>query len=150
CRESSYRAQDLRSVIPSVVRVEPFANHHMRIFLAGWPVHKGRNALRLFGLIQSDSQIRDICRNPLLLTILTGLYLDTDDFKLPSSRESFYDAAVDELLVQRPARRGLQQIFGANDKRRLLERISLDRLEQSQLYDDPEEFTIGQIHEAAH
>jgi hypothetical protein len=72
CREYSYRTEDLRSVIKNIVRVEPFANHHMRVFLQGWPTYKGRSALRLYGLIQSDSQIRDICRNPLLLTILTA------------------------------------------------------------------------------
>ncbi|HEX8147595.1 MAG TPA: NACHT domain-containing protein [Pyrinomonadaceae bacterium] len=141
CREHSYRTRDLQGVIPEVVRVEPFANHHMRVFLQGWPAHKGRTAMKLYGLIQDDPQIRDICRNPLLLTILTGLYLDTDNFELPSSRERFYKDAVDELLVHRPARRNVKQAFDADDKRQILERVALDRLETAERHEDPEEFT---------
>ncbi|HEX7314562.1 MAG TPA: NACHT domain-containing protein [Pyrinomonadaceae bacterium] len=141
CREHSYRTRDLQGVIPEVVRVEPFANHHMRVFLQGWPAYKGRTAMKLYGLIQDDPQIRDICRNPLLLTILTGLYLDTDNFELPSSRERFYKDAVDELLVHRPARRNVKQTFDADDKRQILERVALDRLETVSRHEDPEEFT---------
>ena len=111
CREHSYRTMDLHGEIPELLQVEPFANHHMRVFLEGWPLYKGRSAIKLYGLIQADHHIRDICRNPLLLTILTGLYLDTDDFQIPSSREHFYQNAVDELLVRRPARRQIKQSF---------------------------------------
>ncbi len=141
CREHSYRTKDLQGVIPEIMRVEPFANHHMRVFLQGWPAHKRRTAMKLYGLIQEDPQIRDICRNPLLLTILTGLYLDTDNFELPSSRERFYKDAVDELLVHRPARRNVKQTFDADDKRQILERVALDRLETAERHEDPEEFT---------
>lgn len=143
CREHSYRTMDLREGIPEIVQVEPFANHHMRVFLQGWPVHKGRSALRLYGLIQSDTQIRDICRNPLLLTILTGLYLDIDDFQIPSSRERFYQNAIDELLIHRPARRQVKQSFNADAKRHILERAALERLETVDQLEDPEELTHG-------
>ncbi|HEX8353018.1 MAG TPA: NACHT domain-containing protein [Pyrinomonadaceae bacterium] len=149
CREHSYRTKDLQGVIPEVVRVEPFANHHMRVFLQGWPPHKGRTAMKLYSLIQNDPQIRDICRNPLLLTILTGLYLDTDNFELPSSRERFYKDAVDELLVHRPERRHVRQAFDADDKRQILERVALDRLETVTRHEDPEEFTQEVIRQKA-
>jgi hypothetical protein len=141
CREHSYRIKDLQAVIPEVVRVEPFANHHMRVFLEGWPAHKGRTAITLYGLIQADSQIRDICRNPLLLTILTGLYLESNNFELPSSRERFYKDATDELLINRPGRRQIRQLFDADDKRQILERVALQRLETVTRNEDPEEFT---------
>jgi hypothetical protein len=121
----------------------------MRVFLEGWPIHKGRSAIVLYGLIQSDPQIRDICRNPLLLTILTGLYLDTDDFQIPSSRELFYQNAVDELLVRRPARRQIKQQFEANDKRQILERVALERLETVETNEDPEELTQDALREKA-
>ena len=145
CREYSYRTRDLQSVVGEVVRVEPFANHHMRVFLQGWPAHKGRLAIRLYTLIQNDPQLRDICRNPLLLTILTGLFLDTDNFEMPTSRDRFYKAAVDELLVHRPARRQIRQVFDAEDKRHILERVALERLETAQQYEDPEEFSRAAI-----
>lgn len=85
-----------------------------------------------------DPQILDICRNPLLLTILTGLYLEKERFELPSSRESFYSTAIDELLVQRPARRGIRQKFNDYDKRQVLQRVALDRLETVRRDEDPE------------
>jgi NACHT domain len=147
CREYSYRTEDLRSVIKNVVRVEPFANHHMRVFLQGWPMYKGRSALKLYGFIQGDPQIRDICRNPLLLTILTGLYLETNDFEFPTSRALFYQAAVEELIVKRQARRETKQKFDAKHKWDVLERVSLNRLETVRINEDPEEFTSEAIRE---
>jgi hypothetical protein len=141
CREYSYRTMDLHDVIPEVVQVEPFANHHMRIFLEGWPIYRGRAAITLYALIQGDYQIRDICRNPLLLTILTGLYLDSDNFELPSSRDLFYQNAIDELLLRRPARRQIKQTFNAVAKRQILERVALERLETVSQAEDPEELT---------
>jgi Cdc6-like AAA superfamily ATPase len=139
CREASYQTQDLRSVIGTVVRVEPFTPHHMRVFLAGWPKHRDRSALNLFNILQADTQICQICSNPLLLTILTGLYLDSERFELPTSRERFYNAAIDELLIQRPARRAIRQTFPADEKRRVLERASLERLENARTGEDSEE-----------
>lgn len=145
CREHSYKTMDLHDGLREVLQVEPFTNHHMRVFLEGWPPHKGRTAIRLFALIQSDAQLRDICRNPLLLTILTGLYLDTDNFEIPSSRERFYQNAADELLIRRPARRQIRQQFNVEDKRQILERVSLERLETVGLNEDPEELTEAAI-----
>ena len=142
CREHSYRTEDLRDVIPTVVRVEPFANHHMRIFLKGWPVHEGKSAIELYGIIQNDSLIRDICRNPLLLTILTGLYLDDVKFQLPTSRDRFYQSSIEELLIKRPARRSIKQLIDPVNKMKILERVCLERLETVQVSDDPEQLTL--------
>jgi NACHT domain len=145
CRENSYRTEDLRNMIPDKVRVEPFANHHMRVFLEGWPAHKDRAAIGLYSQIQNDAQIRDACRNPPLLTILTGLYLDSDEFELPSSRGRFYAAAVDELLIKRPSRRNIRQSFPDREKRRVLDAVSLERLEDVLPQDDPEQLTFDDI-----
>ncbi|HEX6186667.1 MAG TPA: HEAT repeat domain-containing protein, partial [Pyrinomonadaceae bacterium] len=145
CREYSYRTEDLSGVIKNVVRVEPFANHHMRVFLQGWPAYRGRPALGLYTMIQRDAQIRDICRNPLLLTILTGLYLEAKDFRFPTSRNLFYQSAVDELITKRQARREIKQKFEASDKLQVLQRVSLSRLETVQSDEDPEELTVEAI-----
>lgn len=149
CRESSYQNEFLRDVISNIVRVEPFANHHMRVFLQGWPLHKGRTAIHLYGMIQNDSIIRDVCRNPLLLTILTGLYLDESKFQLPTSRNKFYEESVNELLINRPLRRGIKQNFDPDDKRKILERVSLERLETVKANEDPEEITLEAIYRHA-
>jgi hypothetical protein len=105
--------------------------------------------MNLFGPIQSDKQIREICSNPLLLTILTGLYFETDNFELPSSRDKFYVEAMKELLEKRPARRALKQTFSASDKQQILQRVALERLENAGPNEDPEEFTRGAIQRRA-
>ena len=138
CREQSYQSRDLSSEIPEIVRVEPFSNDHMRTFLSGWPKYRGKAPIRLFKEIQKDNQILDVCRNPLLLTILTGLYLEVDDFETPTSREKFYDSAIRELLLFRPGRRQIEQKFKYEDKISLLSRICLDKLETRSEEEDPE------------
>ncbi len=138
CREQSYRTRDLVDIIPVVTRVEPFSPQHMRVFLQGWPGYKGRTALRLYKELQGDAQILDICRNPLLLTILTGLYLEEDEFNLPTSRNQFYSRAIDELLTHRPARRATSQRFPDFQKMQILQRVALDRLETVSAEEDPE------------
>jgi hypothetical protein len=145
CRENSYRTEDLRDVIPTIVKVEPFANHHMRIFLQGWPIYKGRSAIRLYGMIQQDPQIRDICRNPLLLTILAGIYLETDNFQLPKSRNRFYYSSIEELLINRPSRREIEQSFEMEDKLKILQRVCLESLMSANISDDPEEMSVDSI-----
>ena len=145
CRENSYRAEDLASVIKNILRVEPFSNHHMRLFLKGWPHHKGRTALSLYGEIQKEPKIRDSCRNPLLLTILTGLYLDTDDFNLPTSKNMFYRYAIEELLIKRPGRRSINQEIHPKNKLLIMQRVCLERLETASKEDDPEELNEERI-----
>ncbi len=149
CREHSYRTVDLRDGLPEILRVEAFTNHHIRLFLEGWPKHKDRSAISLYADIQGDAQLRDICRNPLLLTILTGLYLDTNGFEIPTSRESFYKLALDELLHQRPARRQIEQKFREEIKRQVLARVALERLECVQPHEDSETLTIEALHRKA-
>lgn len=145
CRENSYRHRDLRDYIPKVVRIELFSAHHMQRFLSGWPPYKGKNALGLYTLLQSDSQILDICRTPLLLTILTGLYMEKDDFQIPSSRVNFYKETIEELMINRPKRKGIVQKFEYQNKRRLLEIVSLDSITKSGTTDDLEEITFEQV-----
>jgi hypothetical protein len=138
CREASYTTRDLSDVLKAETRIEPFTPQHMRQFLQAWPPHRGKSALALYADIQADPQVRDTCRNPLLLTILAGLYLEKDRFDLPSSRDQFYDVALKEHLDERPARRGQEQRFGTRDKLRVLQRASLDRLETADEKEDPE------------
>nr|VFK31306.1 MAG: HEAT repeat-containing protein [Candidatus Kentron sp. MB] len=149
CREHSYGNRDLGDVLPHIVRVEPFTNRHMRTFLAGWPAHKGKAAIGLYGSIQQDPVILDICKNPLLLTILTGLYLEDKQFQIPTSRGKFYKAALDELLKYRPGRRHITQSFEYHDKVNILSKVCLARLQGPDGADDSEAFTRQHIREQA-
>ena len=135
--------------MPVVVRIEPFSNHHVRLFLAGWQEYKGRAPLNLYELIQQDKNIQDICRNRLLLTILTGLYLELDKFELQKSRERFYDEAVNELLVKRPERRSQEQTFSKDQKTTVLSLLSLDKLEKTDVGNDPEKLRRSEISDYA-
>ena len=116
CREHSYTIEDLRDVIPAVVKIESFTARHIKTFLRGWPQHKGRTAITLSPTIQNDQILREICSNPLMLTILAGLYLDDDQFSIPRSRKEFYEACIDELMIKRPVRRETDLKFRHEDK----------------------------------
>jgi hypothetical protein len=145
CREASYRIRDLADVIKSVTRIEPFTPQHMRQFLQVWPPYRGKTPLALYAPIQADPQVRDTCRNPLLLTILTALYLERDPFDLPSSRVQFYQVALKELLEDRPSRRNQKQQFTARDKLLILQKTALDRLETVSTDQDPEALNRSRI-----
>jgi NACHT domain len=149
CRENSYRTRDLADVIPSDTRIEPFSAPHMKRFLQQWPPYNGRFALTLYPQIQGDPQLKDICRNPLLLTLLVGLFLQTERFELPSSRRAFYEASLDELLSQRPARKSQHQDYGDSYKRQILQCVALDRLETVQHDEDPELLSRARLFDCA-
>ena len=149
CREMSYRVRDLNDVIPVIARVDPFTPQHMRVFLRGWPPYQDRIALKLYGELEKAPPVRESCRNPLLLSILAGLYLQSSSFDLPSSRDEFYETAVNELLVNRPARRGLNQQYSERDKWQLLQRLSLHALQVSTPSHDEEKLSRGDIYTRA-
>jgi hypothetical protein len=130
CRESSYETRDLDDVLPHMLRVEPFTNENVRRFLTGWPPYRGRHAIELYPELQAAPEVMQACRNPLLLSILTGLYLVTEQrIALPRGRQPFYKAALDELLVHRPARRGMAQAFrNPDDKLLILQQVALTQL----------------------
>jgi hypothetical protein len=128
CREQSYRDRPLATACPREVRVEPFSNHHMKIFLHGWPPTKNRRASDLYRQLENEPTVRDACRNPLFLTLLTGLFLQKQDFSLPASRDDFYRLALNELLVERPARNQIKQLRTEEEKRSILEAAVVERL----------------------
>ncbi|HWO08776.1 MAG TPA: NACHT domain-containing protein [Polyangiaceae bacterium] len=148
CRESSYTDRELREPIAHVVRVEPFSNRNIRDFLSGWPEHHGRQASSLYPMLQQDPQIRELCRNPLLLTLLAGIYLEEGSaFELPKARNQFYEKLLNELFVQRSMRKALPKAqFTVGDKRRILEHVSLVSASQGR---DPEAFTPKMLADAS-
>src|ERR1022692_289966 len=145
CREAAYRIQYLRDVVPTLATIEPFSNFHIKRFLVAWPAYQGRRTDTLYSQLQDEPRILDICRNPLMLTILTGLFLESNDFRLPKSRDHFYELALGELLVQRPARRNQKQEVSASEKIRILGRISLGQIRSVSTTDDPEELTLDAL-----
>lgn len=81
-----------------------------------------------------------LCRNPLLLTIMTGLYFIEKEFQPPRTRQRFFEEAIAELLTNRPARRNQRQIYRSEDKKRILEFLSLRALLSGDVA-DPESMT---------
>lgn len=84
-----------------------------------------------------------------MLTLLTGLYLQEEKFDLPSSRDAFYHTAIDELLVQRQARKQQHQEYTDFHKWQILQRIALDRLETVRAEEDPEALSRDRLFEFA-
>ena len=86
------------------------------------------------GAITDRRPIFDICKNPLMLTIVTSLYRDYD-YTLPDSREEFYRVCVDALLRRWDEARSLEDRnkIQASYKQAFLEEFSFQAIEQSLL-----------------
>ena len=69
----------------------------MSKFIYNWDFRPPKSQEKLINVIMEQPPILEICRNPLMLTIVTSLYRETD-YTLPDSREDFYKVCIDALL----------------------------------------------------
>lgn len=132
CRESSYRPGELDDVTTNVVEVQQFTADQVHEFLERWPAFKGHSVRGLKDELRRYPAILDVCRNPLLLTILAETYLQMisagNRFSLPQSRREFYEGAIKELLERRPRKRRQDEAALTHlQKRDILEKVARDR-----------------------
>lgn len=106
-RPSSYHGQ-LDDLIPDRFATAEFTRAQVREFLLGRRNYRPpRSAERLFQEIADHPRILAICRNPLLLSIVSHLYIHTR-YELPESREEFYKHCIDALLREWDSARELE------------------------------------------
>jgi hypothetical protein len=101
CRSAIYEGQ-LRPEFSNIVRVAEFTDAQIAQFLLSWPLIDDVSVVnQLLAALQDAPRIKQLARNPLLLTMIAYLYSDVrpgQSFKLPTSRSQFYKEAVSELL----------------------------------------------------
>ncbi|WP_052166274.1 NACHT domain-containing protein [Methylobacter tundripaludum] len=122
CRRAVYQ-NEFFDVVDETLLVKEFADAQIRQFLNAWapdmPVDKSVD--QLLGTLQDRPRLKDLARNPLLLTIIAYLYADTEHV-LPHSRAEFYKLATDVLLRQWHQERNHYQ---PHDKHAVLEHLAL-------------------------
>ncbi|MDD4905055.1 MAG: hypothetical protein PHD39_02690 [Methylobacter tundripaludum] len=122
CRRAVYQ-NEFFDVVDETLLVKEFADAQIRQFLNAWapdmPVDKSVD--QLLGTLQDRPRLKDLARNPLLLTIIAYLYADTEHV-LPHSRAEFYKLATDVLLRQWHQERNYYQ---PHDKHAVLEHLAL-------------------------
>ena len=85
---------------------------------------EGRKADRLVALLDRSERLRELSRNPLLLSILCIIYLK-DDEDLPRRRCALYERSVDLLLHSWKARQGVEtSTFKPDAKLHLLTKLA--------------------------
>lgn len=109
---------------PSVYFLKPFSPTDIYEFLTRWPFgadHRS-NVNRIYQDLTDRPTLRELCGNPLILSMYVAEAEGTVEHIVPDSRTEFYSRVADELLVNRRVRQTRQQA-GRTAMRDLREQI---------------------------
>jgi hypothetical protein len=120
-RTGPYLSLPVRLHLAAAVEVQPLTDEQIRAYLASG----GERYIALRTVIDADSELRDILRVPLLLSLVTQTYLDTPRTQIPpvsnrtAWRRQLFADYVDEMLERA---RGLEEDppYSSADMRRYL------------------------------
>ena len=102
CREQVFSNKRINVIDFKKAMILEFDNEGIKSFLTKWPAYpRGKNALVLIDALDENPSIKDICRTPLMLTILAELYSTKKRFELPDSVHDFFDDIIEELFFRR-------------------------------------------------
>ena len=112
---------DLDDALPQVLTVRPFTSNDIYEFVTRWPFNgakKAEKANSIYGELCDRPNLRDMCRNPLILAMYVANYESVEEeADLPDTRTEFYSKVTKELLVLRRTRQS-----GSRTARQTLER----------------------------
>lgn len=96
---------------PSVYLLKPFTPTDIYEFLTRWPFHSDvrSNVNRIYQDLTDRPTLRELCGNPLILSMYVAEAEGTAEHIVPDSRTEFYSRVADELLVNRRVRQTRQQ-----------------------------------------
>ena len=92
------------SAFPTVLRIQPFSPTDIYTFLTRWPFSRssrGKNIAQIYEELTTRPTLRDMCRNPLVLSMYVAEHESSDSFIPPESRTDFYLRVTNELLIRR-------------------------------------------------
>ncbi|MEW5923080.1 MAG: NACHT domain-containing protein [Candidatus Zixiibacteriota bacterium] len=122
CRTQVYHGE-FRDITDRHLEIMPFTDKDIQHFVGVWEgeLPSDKSVERFIHYLDSYHRIKSLATNPLLLTIITCLYTDTN-FDLPNSRSEFYRTSTSWLLEQ-----WHQQInkYRGNDKHIILQHLAL-------------------------
>lgn len=111
---------DFEADFPSIVTIQPFRPSDIFDFLKRFPFQDdaARCAARIYGELTDRPTLREMCRNPLVLSMYVVKDQEDPALPAPDSRTTFYVQVVDELLVSRRSRQlGMTAKTVLKDKR---------------------------------
>ena len=101
-------SDQLKDLVDATYQMADFMPADMRQFIRNWQFRPPKSQQKLLKVLAERTRILEICRNPLMLTIVTSLYRETD-YQLPDSREEFFRVCVDALLRRWDEARQLEE-----------------------------------------
>jgi hypothetical protein len=92
-----------RDSFPHVLTLKPFTPTDIYEFLGRWPFRqsRARSATRIFGELTDRPSLRELCSNPLILSMYVADAEARGTFIAPDSRTEFYSRVSEELLIRR-------------------------------------------------
>jgi len=128
----SLKYRELEEIF-EVFTIRPFSLGDIYRFLTQWPFESNlrANITRIFSRLRQLPSLTEMCTNPLALSMLVARDQQTGGAELPETRSRFYDALIDELVVNRRSRRenlptGRQRLRDA--RREILGSVCLQHL----------------------
>jgi hypothetical protein len=108
------------------LHVQSFSPNDIYIFLTKWPFYNGDRQAeinQIYAELASRPNLREMCRNPLVLAMYIANYQRVISADLPDTRTQFYTKVARELLIMRRSRQ-----LGSRKARLTLERQRLQVL----------------------
>ncbi|WP_433384339.1 NACHT domain-containing protein [Actinoplanes sp. CA-142083] len=89
---------------PTSLWIQRFSPADIYEFIRRWFVTKrgvAPDALRIYNELADRPSLRDMCSNPLILSMYVNSRRESDSVTLPDTRTEFYQEVVNELLIMR-------------------------------------------------
>ncbi|MCO1659191.1 NACHT domain-containing protein [Pseudonocardia humida] len=99
--------RDLTSSFPVVLHIQRFTSNDIFKFLSSWfrgQSDAGVHVNKVFGELSDKPSLRDLCTNPLILSMYVVNFQRASSIDLPDTRTSFYSDVSSEFLIMRRAR----------------------------------------------
>ena len=125
CRSQVYQ-NEFDDVVDRTLEVVEFTDAQIQQFLRPWKAEMPpeKSVQQLLQSLRDRPRIKELARNPLLLTIVAYLYCDTP-FVLPHSRSEFYSKSTDILLESWDQARQTPNVYKGFTKRSVLQHLAL-------------------------
>ncbi|WP_187329508.1 NACHT domain-containing protein [Halomicronema hongdechloris] len=126
CRTAVYNHEFDLVLNRNRLEVDEFSDRQIRQFLQAWDARMPpeKSVEQLMQELQNRPKIKILAQNPLLLTIIAGLYTEAR-FILPYSRTKFYQRATGFLLEQRDQEHNIPNQYPMRDKWSVLRKLAL-------------------------
>ena len=123
-----------RESFPGLLHLKPFSPTEIYDFLTRWPFptqEEGRKVAEIYEELTIRPSLRDMCRNPLILSMYVAENQASSHLVAPDSRTEFYSKVTAELLTQRRLRQAGPRLGHSKlreQRERILGALALDHM----------------------